>query len=131
VRGNVARWLTPSGYAVDDVAAAHGVREAVRRKHYDVALVATQLCGGDVATLVTDIKRGREGHRTEVLVIERALEYDAALSRLRAGAHDFLVEPLNAAEVLARVRAAARVGSLQAELLARRAGWRRSSSRTP
>ncbi len=113
----VREWLAPFGYAVDAAHDVDGVRAAVRDEPYDVALVATDLCRGDGAGLLRDIKTGPAGHTTAVILIDRNLEYDDAMNKLDRGAHDFLLEPLNPAELVARVQSAHRLVSLQQELL--------------
>src|SRR5918998_2535482 len=57
-------------------------------------------------------------YRTAVVLLERPdLDLDGAVAALRRGVQDFLVEPVNDGELVARVEAAGRTKGLQEELV--------------
>ena len=117
VRASVAEWLAPFGHAVDQARDINAARAAIHAASYEVVLMAMDLVRRDDSRLLKDIKRGRDGHSTAVILIDRNLGLDEATGELGQAAHDFLLEPLNPAELFARVQAARRMVDLQGELL--------------
>jgi two-component system, cell cycle response regulator len=85
----------------------------------DVAVVDVAVCHGpEGGELLRSIKRDADAFGTAVVLLERAeLDLDAAVGALRRGVQDFLVEPVSAGELVARVAAAGRTKVLQEELL--------------
>jgi two-component system, cell cycle response regulator len=107
--------------------AAHEVRAAetadaaiacCREWAPDVAVVASELTGGDPAALLGAIKGDPRAFHTAVVLIEpHTPALEQARAALHCGAHDFLVEPLQDGEIVARVEAAGSVKGLREELV--------------
>ena len=102
-----------------DVTAVDGAAVAVERARAeapDVVLLDVALC--DAEALVGELKGDPDAYRAAVVLVERAgLDLEAAVSALRGGVQDFLVEPVDDAELIARVEAAGRTKVLQEELV--------------
>ena len=119
-RSRFARVLTSVGH---DVIEVEGAAEAVQRCRADapdVVLVDVALCHEDHGheSLLEAIKGDADAYRSAVVLVERAdLDLEVAVSALRRGVQDFLVEPVGDAELVARVEAAWRTKVLQEELV--------------
>jgi two-component system, cell cycle response regulator len=84
----------------------------------EVAIVEGSFAAVNGRSLLDDLKSDPDAYTTAVVVIAGGgFSVEAAEESLRRGAHDLLVEPVTAAEVLARVRAVSRTKNLQEELL--------------
>ena len=107
---------------VHEVLEADGAARALdlcRERRPDVLVASLALCERDGIDLVGAVKHDIEIFRTAVvLVAPAALTGATARAELRRGAHDFLIEPVREAELIARVRAAGRMKILQEELAA-------------
>jgi two-component system, cell cycle response regulator len=105
-------------HEVREVADADEAVACCREWAPDVAVVATALCGGDAKTLLGAIKGDPRAFHTAVVLIEpHTPDLEAARAAMHCGAHDFLVEPLQDGEVVARVEAAGSVKGLREELV--------------
>jgi two-component system, cell cycle response regulator len=117
-RVELASPLREGGYEVAEAADFASALAACRKLAPDVALVSECIHGPSGATLLDELKRDPEAYSTAVvLVAPGEMPFDDARVLLDRGAEDLLVEPVTAAEVLARVRAAARTRTLQRELV--------------
>src|SRR5918995_1811995 len=118
VLSRFARVLSHVGHAVQAHSTAEAAVDACRERPPDVVLVDVELCGDDGQGLLATLKGDPEAYRSAVLLLEREdLDLDVAVSALRGGAQDFLVEPIGDAELVARVDAAGRTKVLQEELV--------------
>jgi diguanylate cyclase (GGDEF)-like protein len=114
-RRRIERLLAGAGHEVLATADCEEAFALCCAERPDVAVLHARLCDG----LVSRIKADPEAYRTAVVLIEPAgLEAEAALSAMRQGVQDFLVEPVADGEVLTRIDAAARTKDLQQELVA-------------
>ena len=112
-----ARLLDGIGHAVAQAAGPDDVLDRARELRADVVIVDVGLCGAD-GELLAALKGDPEAYRAAVIVVERAgLDLEAAVEALRRGVQDFLVEPVEDAELVARVEAAGRTKVLQQELV--------------
>jgi two-component system, cell cycle response regulator len=112
------RVLSHVGHDVQALPTAEAAVAACRERPPDVVLVDVGLCGGDGQELLATLKGDPDAYRSAVLLLERPdLDLDAAVSALRGGAQDFLVEPIGDAELVSRVDAAGRTKVLQEELV--------------
>ena len=112
------RVLAHVGHDVQALPTAEAAIEACRVRPPDVVLVDVGLCGDDGQELLATLKGDPDAYRSAVLLLERPdLDLNVAVSALRAGAQDFLVEPIGDAELVARVDAAGRTKVLQEELV--------------
>ena len=119
VSRRVRDWLAATGQAADVVGATDldAARALIAEREPRVVLLSSTLCRLEAGRLLSEIKRGRRGADTAVILIERDLSLEAAKTQLGRGAYDFLFEPLRPAEVVARVPAAARSIELQGEII--------------
>ena len=112
------RVLSHVGHEVRALPSARQAVDACRERPPDVVLVDVELCREDRRDLLASLKGDPDAYRSAVLLLERPdLDLDAAVSALRGGAQDFLVEPVSDAELVARVDAAGRTKVLQEELV--------------
>jgi two-component system cell cycle response regulator len=110
------RVLTRTRHAVSVVETAAEAVDLARTEQPDVVLVDVALGGAD--ELVASLKGDPVAYRAAVVLVERAgLDLEAAVAALRRGVQDFLVEPVDDAELVARVEAAGRTKVLQEELV--------------
>ena len=111
--------LEHAGHPVLETDSAAGAVAACRRESPAVAVVQATLCGEDGRTALERLKGDPDAFGVAVVIVApRDVSLDAALASLRAGAADLIVEPLKPADVIARVRAAARTKELQDEFVA-------------
>ena len=84
----------------------------------DVALVGSSFASAEGNPLLDELKADPDAYATAVVVVAPP-ELSAARAQdvLRRGAQDVLIEPISAADVIARVRSAARTKTLQEELV--------------
>jgi diguanylate cyclase (GGDEF)-like protein len=118
VRRRFTRVLSHVGHDVRALETAGEAVAACRERPPDVLLVDVELCRDDGRDLLAELKGDPVAYRSAVVLLERRdLDLDAAVSALRGGAQDFLVEPVSDAELVARVDAAGRTKVLQEELV--------------
>jgi two-component system, cell cycle response regulator len=109
--------LEAAGHAVTEAGRAEEALELCRARRPEVALVEAGF-SIDGRTLLDALKADPEAFATAVVVVGSGdLPLDAVEDALRHGAHDVLIEPISAGEVIARVNAAARTKILQEELV--------------
>ena len=103
---------------VQEASSAEEALSACRVVTPEVALIEHRFARGDGRALLDDLKADPDAYRTAVVVVaDEALHVADAEESLRRGAHDLLIEPVIPAELVARVRAAARTKTLQEELV--------------
>jgi diguanylate cyclase (GGDEF)-like protein len=111
--------LRETGYAVAETTSFEGALTACRELAPDVALVSKGIESPAGGMLLDALKRDPRIFSTAVvLVAPEPMPFGQAQELLARGAADVIVEPVTAAEVLARVRSAARTKTLQEELVA-------------
>ena len=117
-RGELSSPLRECGYEVAEAAEFGEALAACRELEPDVALVDSAFVSAEGHPLLDEIKADPDAYATAVVVVAPA-ELSAARAKdvLRRGAQDVLIEPITAAEVIARVRSAARTKTLQQELV--------------
>lgn len=109
--------LEPLGYRVQEALSAEEALAVCRsERRPDVALVQQGLAGPDGVELLDAVKRDIDLFTIAVVVVGPDLGVEPALAALRRGAHDVLAEPVDPAQLLTRVQAAARTKTLQEEL---------------
>jgi two-component system cell cycle response regulator len=117
-RRRFSRTLRTAGHEVLEAGGAQRAVALCRERRPDVLLLAADLCDRDEVAVVELVKADPVVFRTAIVLIEPAeLLTDAAAALLRRGAHDFLLEPVREAELVARVLAAGRTKILQEELV--------------
>ena len=110
--------LEASGYQVAEAASAEEALSACRMVIPEVALIEHRFARFNGRSLLDDLKADPDAYGTAVVVIAGdELPVEEAEDSLRRGAHDLLIEPVVPAELVSRVRAAARTKTLQEELV--------------
>jgi diguanylate cyclase (GGDEF)-like protein len=118
VRRRFTRVLSHVGHHVEAVDAVDAAVERCRERPPDVVLVDVELCRDEEQEFLAALKGDPEAYRSAVVLLERPdLDLEAAVTALRRGVQDFLVEPVGDAELVARVEAAGRTKVLQEELV--------------
>lgn len=118
-REALAAPLRASGYVVAEAADFDAALATCRELAPDVALVSKCIASPAGGTLLDLLKADPRIFTTAVvLVAPEEMPFAQAQHLLARGAEDVLVEPVTPAEVLARVRSAARTKRLQEELVA-------------
>jgi diguanylate cyclase (GGDEF)-like protein len=117
-RDELAAPLRESGYDVAEAADYEAALAACHQLAPDVALVSKGIESPAGGTLLDELKADPEVFSIAVvLVAPEEIRVAQARNLLDRGAEDVLVEPVNAAEVLARVRSAHRTKTLVEELV--------------
>ena len=116
VRAVLRRHLEAAGYTVEEQDDGEGALARSRSHPPDVVLLDLEMPGiGGRAALdafqADDVLRA-----VPVVVLSGHRDVGLVVDALEAGAHDFLAKPFEPAELLARVRSAARVKALTDEL---------------
>jgi two-component system, cell cycle response regulator len=110
--------LENSGFLVEEAASAAEALSACRVGAPDVALIEHRFAKHDGRSLIEELKADPVAYTTAVVVVAcEELPVAEAEDVLRRGAIDLLIEPPVPAELVARVRAAARTKNLQEELV--------------
>jgi diguanylate cyclase (GGDEF)-like protein len=110
--------LEHSGYEVAEASSAEEALSACRVGAPAVALIEHSFARVNGRSLLDELKSDPDAYTTAVVVIASdGLPLADAEDSLRRGALDLLIEPVIPAELVARVRAAARTKTLQEELV--------------
>jgi two-component system, cell cycle response regulator len=121
VRAVVCKGLTEHGYDVEEVKDGGEAMEAFRRTRPDVVLLDIEMPVFDGFQILDLIKEDPDLGDTPVVFLTAREGTDDLVRALQLGAHDYLRKPFEPAELIARVRAAVRVKTLQDELRLRNA----------
>ena len=97
--------LRRAGFAVDHAADAAEARELAANGSHDLALLDLGLPDGDGLALLTEWRRKGQ---TPVIVLTARGGLDDRLAGLDGGADDYVVKPVDTAELVARCRAVLR-----------------------
>ncbi len=113
---NLVRGLEEEGYEVVPAASVSEARAAIARQP-DVLVLDLMLPDGSGVELLKQL-RG-EGLRQPILILTARDSVDDRVEGLDAGADDYLVKPFSFNELLARLRALLRRGSLEQQAILR------------
>ncbi len=117
-RRRLGKALRAEGHEVLEAGGAAQALALCHERRPDVVVISAELCERDRLDMVDRVKSDLEIFRTAVvLTVPDELGVETARERLRRGAHDFLIEPVREAELIARVQSAGRVKILQEELV--------------
>ena len=103
LRDIIVLGLRHAGYQVDAVGRGHDAIDHLRWHEYDVAVLDWRMPGGDGIDIITWIRRNEKP--TAVLMLTARDSSADRVHGLDSGADDYLVKPIDFAELLARVRA--------------------------
>jgi DNA-binding response OmpR family regulator len=113
---NLVRGLGEEGYDVVPAASVNEAREALARQP-DVVLLDVMLPDGSGVDFLRQLRN--EGFGQPILVLTARDSVDDRVQGLDAGADDYLVKPFSFNELLARLRAVLRRGSLEQQAILR------------
>jgi diguanylate cyclase (GGDEF)-like protein len=119
VRGLVRSALEDDGCHVREAASSSAVLSACREQPPDVVVVDVTLCQKEHTPLLNRLKQDPVLFPVAVVLLADANAPRDVLRTLDQGAQDVVLLPLRGADVIARVRAAARTKALQEEFLKR------------
>jgi two-component system cell cycle response regulator len=121
IRAVVRRRLEEQSYRVVEVADGGGALAAFRESRPDVVLLDIEMPLLDGFQILELIKAEPDQADTPVVFLTARDKTEDLVEALRLGAHDYLRKPFEPSELIARVRAAVRVKTLQDELRVRNA----------
>jgi two-component system cell cycle response regulator len=110
--------LEDSGFHVEEATSAEEALSACRLCAPEVALIEHRFATAAGRSLLAELKADPDAYTTAVVVVgDEELDLADAEDTLRRGALDLLIEPIIPADLVARVRSAARTKTLQEELV--------------
>ena len=112
LRATVAMHLEAAGFGVEVARDGSDALAKLRARPFDVAVVAVEMPGPSGFEVLETCRS--EHMRTRVVIATSAPSVESCVRALRGGAGDYLVKPLAMAELVARVRVAARRGAREA-----------------
>ncbi len=110
----VVKGLTESGHSVDLAVDGYDGLERAKRASFDVMIIDRMLPELDGLSIITSLRGA--GNNTPVLVLSALSEVSDRVEGLSAGGDDYLVKPFALSELLARLSALTRRGSLASRL---------------
>jgi diguanylate cyclase (GGDEF)-like protein len=119
VRGLVRSALEEDGCHVREAGSSSAVLAACREQAPDVVVIDTALCAKEHTPVLARLKQDPVLFPVAVLLLADSGSPRDVLRNLDQGAQDVILLPLRDADVVARVRAAARTKALQEEFLKR------------
>jgi len=105
VRETVAEYLRRNGYAVSEADGGEALREVMRTRPVDLALLDINMPGDDGLTLAREIRGS--GQAGIIMLTANSDDLDKIVG-LEVGADDYVTKPYNPRELLARVKAVLR-----------------------
>jgi signal transduction histidine kinase/DNA-binding response OmpR family regulator len=113
MRDYVQRLLRTAGMEVISVADGRAALEAARSAPPDLVLSDVMMPDLDGFGLLAALRADSATHDVPVVLLSARAGEEARLEALGAGAHDYLVKPFNARELVARVAATLRLSQLR------------------
>jgi two-component system OmpR family response regulator len=111
IRDLVAKYLTQHDYRVSTVDGGQGLRRLLERTTFDLIILDIMMPGEDGLSICRQL---RATSQVPVIFLTAMAEDTDRIIGLELGADDYLVKPFNPRELLARVRAVLRRGSITA-----------------
>lgn len=107
----IVRGLTAEGFAVDAAADGPGGLELALTYNYDLIILDLMLPGLSGTEVLRQVRR--TDHRVPILMLTARDAVADKVEHLEAGADDYLTKPFAFAELMARVKALLRRGSVE------------------
>ena len=108
--GFLLKALRESGHSAEHVADGEVGLDTASEGRFDVLIVDRMLPKRDGLSVIEALRKA--GDRTPVLILSALGEVDDRVKGLRAGSDDYLTKPYSYSELLARIEALSRRGSL-------------------
>lgn len=115
-RLQASRTLSGAGHDVVALAEGRSAWETLEREPVPLVVADWMMPELDGLELCRRVRAAEWPHYTYLIVVTSLAGLENALEGMRAGADDFLTKPVDPRQLLARVRVAERVLSLQAEI---------------
>ena len=121
IRRILARWLTRAGYCVREAANGSEALQMAREEPPDIVITDWEMPGVEGPQLCHEIRQLPLPHYVYLLILTSRNDPKWVVEGLESGADDFLSKPIREAELVARLRAAARIleGERKLQQLAR------------
>ena len=119
LRDYLASLLSNHGYAVEAVGSGRAALDALEQHVPDPVLSDVMMPDGDGLSLLREIRATASLQRLPVLLLSARAGEEATLEGLSTGADDYLIKPISARELLARVRTARELGYLREQAVER------------
>jgi DNA-binding NtrC family response regulator len=101
---NMAKLLKFRGYEVTAVNSGDAAIRELEQNHFDVTVLDLKMPGMDGITTLKEIKK--LGLFTETLILTGHGSIDSALEAMKLGAYDYLTNPCEIDELVAKIEAA-------------------------
>lgn len=121
IRTILIRWLTRAGYNVREATNGTEALQIVREQPPDIVITDWEMPGVEGPQLCHEIRQLPLPHYVYLLILTSRNDPKWVVEGLESGADDFLSKPIREAELVARLRAAARIleGERKLQQLAR------------
>lgn len=107
--------LGRAGYDVISAASGAEARAAIANRHPDVIIMDWMLPDVSGLELTRQLKREPETREIPIIMVTARAQEDDRVAGLEGGADDYVVKPFSTRELLARIKAVLRRGTLEAE----------------
>ncbi len=115
IRAVVRTQLEQHGYEVSEADDGRAALERMTVERPDVVILDIEMPGMDGYSVLGALRRDRRFAHVPVIFLSGRTKLEDVIAGLESGAHDYLSKPFEPGELLARVRAAARVKQLADE----------------
>lgn len=112
----VSRWLERNGYEVRQAADGREALAAVESECPDFLITDWEMPHVDGPELCRRVRQMQLPHYVYIFFVTAKSEHDTLIAGLEAGADDFLTKPVHSQELMARLRSASRMLSLERRL---------------
>jgi len=116
IRRLLAKWLAPAGYEIVEAADGAQAMQRVRDECPDIVITDWEMPNLDGIALCRWLREQELSKYVYVIFLSIRCGSDDMIRGLEAGADDFLKKPIDKGELLARLRAGARVLELESRL---------------
>lgn len=113
----VARWLRRAGYEVDTACNGREALEKLKHGHYPLLVTDWEMPEMDGAALCSALRASEQQYTYIVLLTSRDA-VDHLVAGLQSGADDYLIKPVMAPELVARLNTGKRIVGLERSLRA-------------
>ena len=117
IRRLMRLFLTRAGYASVEFATGEEARAQLGTVEWDLAILDRRLPDMDGVVLCQELKANAAFKTRYVIMLTGEADQEDKVEGLDLGADDYITKPFQAAELLARIRAAKRIVDLQRELV--------------
>ena len=117
IRRLMKLYLTRAGYSNIEIPTGEEARRQLNEVDWDIAILDRRLPDMDGVLLCHELKSNPAFKTRYVIMLTGESEQEDKVQGLDLGADDYITKPFQAAELLARIRAAKRIVDLQKELV--------------